>query len=161
MISTIRFCADVHLGKLARLLRMLGFDTVYQNNFSKEELYIIAKNEHRSLLSKSPYFAQFPDINFFQVKSADPDQQLKEITEHFHLHSFNPFIRCLNCNAILEKKKKSEVENLLLPETKKSFSEFWQCPSCKKIYWKGSHYERMKKLISKFIDGDNSFSEVP
>jgi uncharacterized protein with PIN domain len=150
-MSTIRFCADVHLGKLARLLRMLGFDTAYQNNFFKEELHEIARSEHRSLLSKSDYFSKFSDIDFFKIKNFDPDQQLKEVVEHFHLHElFNPFTRCLYCNEILEKKEKSEVENILLPETKKSFSEFWQCPSCRKIYWKGSHYERMKKWIQKF-----------
>ena len=147
----IRFCTDAHLGKLARLLRMFGFDTAYQNNFSKEELYIISKNEDRWLLSKSPYFTKFPEINFNQVKSADKYEQLKEVIENFHLvGSFNPFIRCLYCNEILEKKEKSEVEKFLLPETKKSFSEFWKCPSCEKIYWEGSHYERMKKLIGKF-----------
>lgn len=150
-MKTIRFCADVHLGKLARLLRMFGFDTAYQNNFLKEELYKMSKNEDRSLLSKSPYFIKFPDINFYHVKSADPDEQLKEVIEHFHLAgSFNPFTRCLYCNEILEKKEKSEVENFLLPETKRSFSDFWKCPSCKRIYWKGSHYERMKKLVGKF-----------
>jgi|SRR6185312_5871210 len=151
MAETIRFCSDVHLGKLSRLLRMLGFDTVYQNNFSKEQLYEIARNENRCLLSKASYFSKFPEINFYQVQSADPDEQLKEVTEHFHLtHLLDPFSRCLYCNEILEKKEKEEVEDILLPETKKNFSEFWRCPSCKKVYWKGSHYERMKKLVEKF-----------
>jgi len=154
MSETLRFCADVHLGKLARLLRMLGFDTAYKNDFSKEDLYEIAWNEHRCLLSKAPYFTRFPDINFYQVKSADPQEQLKEIINHFHLrNSFNPFTRCLYCNQILEKKEKEEVENSLLPQTNKHFSEFWECTSCKKIYWKGSHYQRMMNMIDKLESG--------
>jgi hypothetical protein len=148
MSDTLRFCADVHLGKLARLLRMLGFNTVYKNNFSKEELYNNSLNENRVLLSKSAYFSRFIDINFYQIKSADPLQQLKDMIHHFNLRdSFNAFIRCLYCNEIVEKKEKEEVEKELLPNTKKDFSEFWKCPSCQKIYWKGSHYERMMKMI--------------
>jgi uncharacterized protein with PIN domain len=149
MHETLEFCADVHLGKLARLLRMLGFDTVYKNNFSKKDLHEIARNEHRCLLSKAAYFTKFHDINFYQVKSSDSYEQLKEIISHFQLLNFNPFVRCLECNEILEKKEKEEVQNLLLPETKKNFSEFWRCPSCKKIYWKGSHFERMMKIFEK------------
>ncbi len=146
MPGTLHFCADVHLGKLAPLRRMLGFDTVYKNDWSKEDLYGIAKNEERILLSKSPYFLKFPDITFYQIKSSDSYHQLKEVIDHFHLQpSFNPFTRCLYCNAILEKKEKAEVDISLLPKTKKHFTEFWQCPTCKKIYWKGSHYERMMK----------------
>jgi uncharacterized protein len=153
MHETLRFCCDVHLGKLARLLRILGFDTVYKNDFSKEDLYQIARDDHRCLLSKASYFERLSDINFYQVKSADPHEQLKEIINHFHLRNlFNPFTRCLYCNEVLEKKEKKEVENVLLPQTNKHFSEFWKCTSCKKIYWKGSHYESMMKMIQKLKD---------
>jgi len=109
MPGTLHFCADVHLGKLARLLRMLGFDTVYKNNFSKDELLKIARDDSRCVLSKSPYFLKFPDITFYQIKSSDSYQQLEEVINHFHLQqpSFNPFSRCLYCNAILEKKEKT------------------------------------------------------
>lgn len=153
MSETVRFCADVHLGKLARLLRMLGFDTVYKNDYSKKDLYEIARNDHRCLLSKAFYFTTLPDINFYQVKSRDPQEQLEEVINHFHLLNFNPFTRCLYCNDILGKKEKEEVENELLPNTKKDFSEFWECPSCKKIYWKGSHYQRMIGMIKKLERG--------
>ncbi len=150
MSETLRFCADVHLGKLARILRMLGFDTVYKNDFSKEDLYQISRNEHRILLSKSSYFRRFADITFYQIKSTDPQQQINEVIIHFGLLiSLNPFMRCLYCNEIVERKEKEEVEDQLLPGTKKDFSEFWKCSSCNKVYWKGSHYERMIKFIEK------------
>lgn len=150
--SPIRFCADVHLGKLARLLRMLGFDTVYRNNFSKRELCETAVNEQRCLLSKSPQFKKIPWFNFYQVENADPNQQLKEVIDYYHLRPlFHPFSRCLYCNEMLMKKEKREVENVLLPQTKMNFTDFWKCPSCQKIFWKGSHYERMVKMMkSKF-----------
>jgi len=154
MSETLRFCADVHLGKLARLLRMLGFDTVYKNDFSKKDLCEIALKEQRILVSKSDYFSRLPGITFYQIKSADPFEQLKDVIQHFNLHGlFEPFSRCLNCNEILQKIKKEEVENRLLRNTKKDFSEFWQCPSCTQIYWKGSHYERMMKMIEQLETG--------
>jgi uncharacterized protein len=89
---------------------MLGFDTVYKNNFSKNELLKIARAQSRCVLSKSPYFLKFPDITFYQIKSSDSYQQLEEVINHFHLQqpSFNPFSRCLYCNAILKKKKKQK-----------------------------------------------------
>ena len=150
MSETLTFCADVHLGKLARLLRMVGFDTIYENNLTKNELYEIALNEQRCLLSKAPGFLKVPGINFYQIKSTDSQEQLKDVIDHFHLStSFKPFTRCLYCNEMLEKKEKEELADALLPETKKHFSEFWTCPSCNKIYWKGSHYERMMKVIEK------------
>jgi uncharacterized protein with PIN domain len=148
MPETLRFCADVHLGKLSRLLIMLGFDTVYENDFSKEDLYEIALKDQRVLLSKSDYFSRLPGIDFYRINSADPFEQLKDLIQHFNLrHLFQPFSRCLYCNEILQKTKKEEVENQLLPNTKKDFSEFWKCPSCQRIYWKGSHYERMMKTV--------------
>jgi uncharacterized protein with PIN domain len=153
MPETLRFGADVHLGKLARLLRMLGFDTVYKNNFSKEELYEIARKEHRCLLSKASYFLKLPGIIFYQIKSPDSAEQLKEVINYFDLaNSIKSFTRCLNCNEILKSKEKEEVAELLLPETKKHFSEFWKCPCCNKIYWKGSHYDRMLKLVEKLLN---------
>ena len=157
MSETVRFCDDVHLGKLARLLRMLGFDTFYENNLTNNELYEIARNEHRFLLSKAAGFFKFPGINFYQIKSTDPQEQLKDVIDHFHLRtSFNPFTRCLYCNEMLEKKEKEELVDALLPQTKKHFSEFWECPTCNKIYWKGSHYERMMKVIEKLkINSEN------
>jgi len=150
MPETLRFCADVHLGKLARLLRMLGFDTVYKNNFTKEELYEIAHKEHRCLLSKASCFLKLPGIIFYRIKSADSREQLKEVINYWHFtNSIKAFTRCLYCNEILERKEKDEVADLLLPETKKHYSEFWKCPCCNKIYWKGSHYDRMLKLVEK------------
>ena len=110
--------------------------------------------EQRILLSKSNYFSGFPDINFYRIKSADPMEQIKDVIQHFSLqHSFDPFTRCLYCNEILQKTEKKEVETQLLPKTKNDFSEFWKCPSCKKIYWKGSHYERMMKMIEELESG--------
>lgn len=120
MPDILRFCSDVHLGKLSRLLRMCGFDTIYENYFSKDELLKIARDENRCLLSKSPYFLKFQDITFYQIKSSDSNQQLKEVVEHFQMrNAFNPFVRCLYCNEVLEKKRKRKLQILFCLKQKK------------------------------------------
>lgn len=148
MVEENRFCADVHLGKLARFLRLPGFDTVYSNNLSKAELHAIAKIENRILLSKDSFFEKFRDINFLLIESFDPVEQLVEVVNHFHLKdAFSPFTRCLDCNQKLRPVAIEQVAGRLLPNTRKYFSEFFECSGCKKIYWKGSHYERMTPLV--------------
>jgi uncharacterized protein with PIN domain len=142
-----RFVADVHLGKLARLLRLLGFDTVYQNSFTTTELIGAAVNEARILLSRSTGFLKYSAVRSFIIKHEDPWDQLKQIVEHFQLkNQFNPFSRCIVCNGHLEKVPKQSILHLLEQNTIDYFSEFWRCPDCNRVYWKGSHYERMLKI---------------
>ncbi len=148
MVEENRFCADVHLGKLSRFLRLPGFDTVYSNSLSKAELHAIAKIENRILLSKDRFFGKFRDINFLLIESFDPVEQLVEVVNHFHLKdAFSPFTRCLDCSQKLRPVAIEQVAGRLLPNTRKYFPEFFECSGCKKIYWKGSHYERMTRLV--------------
>lgn len=147
-VHSFRFCADVHLGKLARLLRMLGIDTAYRNDYTRQEFIEVAKSGQRILLSKDRSFAKLPEIEFFQINSSDSFKQLKQVIEHYQLTPlFAPFTRCLYCNCLLDKKDKKEIVSRLLPKTIRHFDEFWQCPCCGRLYWKGSHYDRMLKVI--------------
>lgn len=146
----LRFCADVHLGKPSRLLRMLGFDTAYKKVLSKEELYSIARNERRILLSRDSSFPGLSEIDSFFIKKPDSEIQVSEMIDRFDLRAYlNLFSWCLYCHEILEKPAKAAIEEFLLPSTKASFSEFRKCPPCKRVYWKGSHYERMSRLVEK------------
>jgi uncharacterized protein with PIN domain len=143
-----RFVADVHLGKLARLLRLLGLDTTYQNNFTNAELIKIAVAEDRVLLSRNTGLSTNACIRSFLVTDEDPLRQLRQVVEHFDLKDqFRPFSRCLVCNGTLEPVSKKSVFYLLQKNTADYFNEFWQCNNCKRIYWKGSHYEKMLKTI--------------
>src|SRR5690606_18981657 len=131
MSEMLRFCADVHLGKLARRLRMFGFDTVYENNLSKEEFVAIAKKGDRILLSKDSYFRRFPEINFFRIDSSDPEKQVKAVISHYQLLEwFHPFSRCLDCNGAVEEADLSIINGALLPDTKAFYSEFRKCQRC-------------------------------
>lgn len=143
-----KFIADVHLGKLAKLLRLLGFDTAYKNSFTNEELPIISEQQNRIILTRNKSLYKNNLIKSFLITSEDPMMQLKAVVTHFHLHhQFHFFTRCLVCNGILKPVSKNNILPLLQQNTITYFNEFWQCTHCKHIYWKGSHYERMLKTI--------------
>ena len=148
----MKFIADVHLGKLAKLLRMLGFDVLYDNSLTDKQLVFLSLNEERILLSGNSAFENNKALQSFIVTSQDAETQLRQIFTHFNLkHDIRPFTRCLVCNGTLHAVSKDEIAEQLEPNTKQYFNEFWQCNYCKRIYWKGSHYKRMMKLAEDFI----------
>lgn len=142
------FVADTHLGRLAAYLRMLGFDTLYRNDYGDEELAQLA-SEKRTLLTRDLELLMRTVVTRgYFVRAIEPRIQLAEVVQRFGLiRAITPFCRCVHCNAMLQPVKKELVSNRLLPETKQHFDEFYLCPACERIYWKGSHYRRMQKLI--------------
>lgn len=144
----MKFIADVHLGKLARLLRMLGFDTIYRNDFTTTELTKISKEQGRMLLSRNASLSKNKLINCLVVTNEDAFIQLQQVILHFDLKDqVRPFSRCIVCNGTLEPVSKERIVHLLKRNTAEYFNEFWQCTDCRRIYWKGSHFERMLKTI--------------
>lgn len=146
----MNFIADVHLGKLAKLMRLLGFDTLYNNLFTNSELVSIAINEHRILLSRNDAFRKNAALQSFIIASEDAATQLQQVITHFNLKDQrHPFTRCLLCNGILKPVSKNSIADQLQQNTIAYFNEFWQCDECRHIYWKGSHYDRMLRLLEK------------
>ena len=145
-----RFVLDQHLGKLAAYLRMLGFDALYRNDYHDAELARISACEERILLTcdRQLLMRRIITRGYF-VRSRDPRQQLREVVERLDLAgAFAPFIRCIHCNGQLEQVPKRRIEAHLQPGTRADFDVFWRCRDCGKIYWKGSHYDRMRELIN-------------
>ena len=144
-----RFVLDVHLGKLASHLRMLGFDTLYRNDYNDKTLIRISLVYSRILLSKDRALVADTDLTRAHlVRSKDPRDQLVEVLQRFDLfNTTHPFTRCIACNAILEPADKSRIIDLLPPSVAASYEEFRMCPECERVYWKGSHYERMEDFI--------------
>jgi uncharacterized protein len=149
LLEDPRFILDGHLGRLAAYLRMLGFDCLYQNDYDDEELAELAHQEGRILLSRDRRLLMRKVISVgYCLRSLDPVEQLAEVIERFDLENrIVPFHRCLRCNHPLEPVAKEAILDRLEPLTRLYFDEFQICPACKQIYWKGSHYERMARLI--------------
>jgi uncharacterized protein len=142
-----KFIVDVHLGKLAKLLRLMGFDTLYQNNFTIEELQRISLEQDRIILSRNNLLATKTN-KFCLITDQHPVSQLKQVYVYFQLADhIRPFTRCIICNGMLETVSKESIINSLQKNTFAYFNEFWHCTDCNRIYWKGSHYDNMLKII--------------
>ena len=147
------FIADVHLGRLARLLRLLGFDTLYRNDLTKRELVAIAQSQNRFLLSRDAALATNPFIRFIWIEKEEALEQAKQVIRQLQLkNQFLPFSRCMACNGTLQEVPKSEILEQLEENTNNFYDAFWQCTGCRRIYWKGSHYERMQTLLTQLND---------
>lgn len=154
-LRVTRFVLDIHLGRLAAYLRMLGFDTVYRNDCHDEELARISAGEHRILLTRDVGLLKRSTITHgYLVRSNQPHAQLREVVERFDLFgSLAPFERCLRCNTSLVPVSKEAVADRVPPRTLEHYDEFRRCPGCERIYWKGSHFRRMEKLIASLAAG--------
>ena len=144
-----RFVLDTHLGRLAAYLRMLGFDTLYRNDYDDPTLANISVDEKRILLTRDKKLLMRKQITRgYYVRETQPQRQLIEIISRFDLaNSLKPFTRCLHCNGTIQPVNKQLIAHRLIPRTKEYYEDFWQCDHCQKVYWKGSHYQRMQLLI--------------
>lgn len=143
------FITDVHLGKLARYMRMLGFDTLYIKEITKDELVRISLEQRRSILTRDRHLLKRNDITHgYWIRNEDPLGQIKEVISRFHLENeINEFSRCMECNGLLIRAAKEDVINNIPERVRQFHIEFFQCTDCRKVYWKGSHYIRMQALI--------------
>lgn len=148
-----KFVCDVHLGRLARYLRMLGFDSLYSNNFSKEELINLSLEHKRTILTRDRHLLMRNEITHgYWIRHEDPVDQAKEVIERFHLErEIKEFTRCMECNSKLVHVDKKDISDLLPLKVKEYHNEFHKCRSCGRLYWKGTHYEEMKKMIKGFL----------
>ena len=144
-----RFVLDCHLGRLARYLRHLGFDTLYRNDYADDRLATISVDEHRILLTRDRELLKRRIISHgYCVRSFDPRKQLDEVLARFDLHAdIKPFGRCTRCNGMVVAVDKNDIREQLESRTRQYYEKFCRCASCGRIYWEGSHFERMKYLI--------------
>ncbi|QCK16730.1 Mut7-C RNAse domain-containing protein [Mangrovivirga cuniculi] len=151
------FILDAHLGKLARYLRMLGFDTLYHNNFQDEEIRKIAEEEQRIVLTRDKIIKSTPDPSYYYIRATEKHQQLKEVVKFWGLSSqIKPFTRCMTCNSKLIKIQKKEVLHKIDDDIADHFNEFYICKKCDKVFWKGSHFKRMEKQILDLISNNEN-----
>ncbi|MEN8255574.1 MAG: Mut7-C RNAse domain-containing protein [Verrucomicrobiota bacterium] len=150
------FILDVHLGKLARILRLLGFDTLYRTDYDDPEIIRIALDEHRIILTRDRRMLHDRRITHARwLHSTNSEKQAREVIERFQLErAIRRFVRCPACNGLIEAVEKEAILDRLEPLTKKYYSEFFQCQDCRKIYWKGSHYDRIVDKLDAIVQPD-------
>ena len=143
------FVLDSNLGRLARYLRLLGFDCLYQNDYDDETVANIADQEQRIVLTRDRALLQRKIITRgYFVRAVRPRPQVKEVLARFDLYRLvDPFNRCIRCNGDLQAVDKQVIEERLEPRTREYFDSFRICTACGQIYWKGSHHARSLRLI--------------
>ncbi len=145
-----KFILDVHLGKLAKYLRMLGFDTLYQNDYDDEKILQISIAEHRIILTRDIGLLKVKTVSHgYWIRDQKPQEQLIEVLKYFDLYkATDPFNRCIKCNGKLKPVRKEDILNQIEPLTRKFFTDFYICQNCESIFWEGSHYDRMLKFVN-------------
>ncbi len=147
----MRFLCDQMLGTLAKWLRILGYDVYFANNLEDDEdILRRAEEEERVIITRDKYLvmrAKRRRIKVIEIESKDLDEQLKIVTSFFPIDRDAVLSRCSICNSLLVEIDKNEVKGKVPDRVYEIHDEFWYCKNCKKIYWKGSHWNKMKEKI--------------
>ncbi|HXG29168.1 MAG TPA: Mut7-C RNAse domain-containing protein [Nevskiales bacterium] len=148
-LRVTRFVLDTHLGTLARYLRTLGFDSLYRNDWHDAELARISDEERRILLTRDVGLLKRSRVTRgCFLRETDPRRQLREVVARLDLRrSIRPFRRCTRCNGLLRVAAKRRLQGRVKPEILAAFDDFRLCRGCGQVYWPGSHYDRMGRMI--------------
>jgi uncharacterized protein with PIN domain len=148
-----KFICDVHLGKLARNLRMFGIDVHYKNFLNDEEIVKISLDEKRTILTRDTGLLKRADVTHgYFIRNDEPEKQTAEVISRFSLMKLvKPFTLCLDCGSKLVKINKKDILHLIPENVKQAQNKFFYCVNCKKIFWAGSHINNMTLFIKEMI----------
>lgn len=139
-----KFVADVMLGRLARFMRFSGYDVEY-DSFAGDDA-LLHRSRYRILLTRDRELARrAANYNVYFVQATGAERQIEEIKQQFPLK--DPHTRCLKCNRVIRKVSKRRVQHLIPPYIYQRHQEFYRCSRCGKVYWKGSHYEHLERML--------------
>jgi uncharacterized protein with PIN domain len=153
MSDTPKFVVDHNVGKLARWLRLMGYDARFFRGGNDAELVAIALKEGRIIVTRDTRIMQRRlvtkgKLKALLIESDQPERQIRQLIDSLHLDwRFNPFSLCLECNQPLVERKKAELKELVPPYVFKTQDQFRQCPKCHRIYWRGTHWRAMTKRL--------------
>ena len=163
MADAPKFVVDCNVGKLARWLRLMGYDASFFDGSDDSELVAMAKAEGRVILSRDTHIMKRRLITGGQIRavlidSDRPERQVRQVIDTLGLDSrFRPFTICLECNQTLVERAKDELAGLVPPYVFKTQSQFRQCSNCKRFYWRGTHWRAMTKKLESFKSGQPGF----
>lgn len=150
-----RFVLDVHLGSLARRLRLLGFDCRYHSHLDDAAIVAIARREHRIVLTRDVGLLKQGDVTHgYWLRSKQTDRQVAEVMARFDLTRLvRPFTRCMACNGILEPVSREVAASRVPPKVLAHFRRFLRCAGCGRVYWEGSHYRELRRWVADHVGG--------
>lgn len=150
-IPSPRFLLDVHLGTVARWLRIVGVDAAYGNELDDDTLIELANDQRRVLLTQDRGLLKRRRLWLGAfVRGSRPDEQFDDLLDRF-APPLAPWTRCTACNGRLEPVAKQDIQDRLEPGTRRSHDEFARCDACARVYWKGAHHERLEAIVAKAL----------
>ena len=152
-LRELKFILDVHLGRLAKYLRLCGFDSLFSSYYDDREIIQAAILEKRIILTRDRQLLKDRRVTHgYWIRSQNHNEQLTEVFVRFDLRDrLALFTRCITCNTPLEEVRKEDIADRLLADTSRYYSKFTRCPGCDRIYWEGSHFDKMKVIIENVI----------
>ena len=155
----IKFIVDHNVGKLAKWLRIMGYDTLFFNGRNDANMIAIALAEGRAILTRDTQIMKRRVVTSGQlkailIKSDEPEQQMQQVIATLNLDcQCKPFTICLECNEPLLERTKQQVKDLVLPYVFQTQSQYMECPACHRIYWRGTHWQAMTKKLEQYMKG--------
>jgi len=148
-----RFIADVNIGDIVKYMRALGLDVYYDASLSPREIIRISKRKNRTILTKSRKLLKFRDVTHgIFIRPGTTVEQIKRVIDFLSLQAvIKPFSRCLQCNNSLVKVSKESILDRIPPKTREFYDEYSYCKACDKIYWKGTHFTRIKRVVDEIL----------
>lgn len=156
LIKTLKFIVDHNVGKLAKWLRIMGYDTLFFDGSNDSSMVSTALNEERVILTRDTQIMKrrvvtSGRLNAIFIRSDEPEQQMCQVIEDLNLDcQFRPFAVCLECNQPLLERSKQQVEERVPPYVFQTQSQYMECPVCHRIYWRGTHWQAMTRKLDKF-----------
>jgi uncharacterized protein with PIN domain/sulfur carrier protein ThiS len=153
-LRVTRFVVDAHLGRLTRYLRMLGFDSLYEKASPDRELVRVSLEERRVLLTRDRELLMHRDLTHgIYVRGVRPRAQLAYVLGRLDLgESCRPFTRCMACNEELQPVDRKTVIDRIPVRVAERYDDYRLCPSCGRVYWRGTHWERMQTFVTDTLD---------
>ena len=157
-MENLKFIVDINVGKLAKWLRMMGYDTLLFDGDDDWRMIIIALEEGRVVITKDTQIVKRGVITSGRLKailiiSDKSEQQIQQVVETLDLdYKYRPFTLCLECNQPLVERSKREVEDRVPPYVFQTQNEYVECPACHRIFWKGTHWKAMTEKLQRLRD---------
>ena len=157
LINNLKFIVDTNVGKLAKWLRIMGYDTLFFNGSNDSSMVSTALNEGRVILTRDTQIMKRRVVTRGQLKailiqSDKLELQMRQVINDLNLDcQFRPFALCLECNQPLLERSKQQVEGRVPPYVFQTQSQYMECPICHRIYWRGTHWQAMTKKLEKFM----------
>ncbi len=155
----MKFIVDNNVGKLAKWLRIMGYDTLFFDASDDSQLVATALAEDRVILTRDTQIMRrrvvtSGRLKAILIKGDKPEWQMRQVVETLNLDcQFRPFAICLECNLPLEERSKQQVKDLVPPYVFQTQSQYMGCPACHRIYWRGTHWQAMTKKLERFVKG--------